>query len=543
MQERNNMAVRKSFKPQAVRCALVPAAGKGTRLLPVTGFIPKELIPIGNKPMVRYVFERIIHAGIQEVVVVISPLKAALKKYLRQEFSKKIKLKFVTQREPVGLADAISLCRPIIGDNPFLLCMPDGFHWGDQDFIKRQVRLFALTGKTTLSICPVTANKAYLYGNCGRIRGSFSAEGHFIIEELGDKRSGTFEVAGENFAYRGTGITVCTEEVFDYIERYRSVHAGGELDDVPVFQMLLKERGLAAEFFRGDYIDAGNQEGLLYAQHFLWKKMRGDRQSVFISPPAEEKQGRFEMIVLGSGTAVPHDLRFAPGYALRIQDRYILFDPSAGTVHRAVRNGMDLRLLTHIFFTHLHPDHTGDLVPVLFALKNPDIDPSIFLEIIGPPGFREFFYQLKHVYGKWIEPPPERARIHDITRYPLDQKGWNIRWEILAHTENSIGYRVTHEKTGKVWAYSGDTDYCEGILRLVQLADVAVLECSFPDQYRATGHLTPSLAGRIAREGNVRHLVLSHFYPVCDGEDIVAQCRNVYAGPLTVAHDYLRMRI
>jgi|GEM_PF-23758 len=537
------MAARKFSESLTLRFALVPAAGKGTRLLPVTGVIPKELIPIGNKPMVQYVFERIIHAGIQEAVVVISPLKTPLKKYLREEFSKRIKLTFITQKEPVGLADAISLCQPVIGDNPFLLCMPDGFHWGDQDFIKRQVLLCKLTGKTTLSIYPVTEDKAYLYGNCGRIRGFSSDEGYFIIEELGDKRCGTFEVNGGNPSYRAAGITVCTGDFFDYIERYRSVHAGGELDDVPVFQMLLKDRGLVAEPFRGDYIDVGNKKGLLYAQHFLWKKTGGESRPVFVSHPSEEKEGSFEMTVLGSGTAVPHPSRFGPGYALRIHDRYILFDPSAGTLHRAVRKGMELKELSHVFFTHLHPDHTGDLVPVLFALKNPELDPSIFLEIIGPPGFREFYYQLKNTYGQWIEAPPERSRIHDITRYPLDQKGWNIRWEKLAHTENSIGYRVCQESTGRVWAYSGDTDYCEGIIRLVQHADVAVLECSFPDQCKSTGHLTPSLAGKIAREGNVRHLVLSHLYPACDGEDIVAQCRNVYEGPLTVAYDYLRMRI
>jgi ribonuclease BN (tRNA processing enzyme) len=191
----------------------------------------------------------------------------------------------------------------------------------------------------------------------------------------------------------------------------------------------------------------------------------------------------------------------------------------------------------------LHPDHTGDLVPILFALKNPDIDPSLFLEIIGPPGFRDFFYQLKHVYGNWIELPPERVNIKDITRYPLQQKAWNLQWETLTHTENSIGYRVTHEGTGKVWAYSGDTDYCEGIVRLVHNADVAVLECSFPDQFKKPGHLTPSLAGQIAQEGNVRHLVLSHFYPKCDGEDIVAQCKREYLGQITIASDYLRVRI
>ena len=536
------MAGRKSSKSNTVRYAVIPAAGKGTRLLPVTEVIPKELIPVGNNPMIQYIFERLIQAGIQEAVVVINPSKQALKKYLRQEFSKKIKLRFVIQKEPVGLADAISLCRPVVGDSPFLLCMPDGFHWGDEGFMKRQVDVFTKTGKTTLSLYQVTAQMAYLYGNCGRMQGSFSEDGHFNVESLGDKQPGSFKISDGKVAYRGVGIAVCTGEFFDYIERYRSIHTKGELDDVQVFQMILKDRGLVAESFRGDYIDVGNQHGLFYAQHFLWEKIQGDRQSVSVFP-AKVKKRCFEMIVMGSGTAVPHALRFAPGYAVRIDDKYILFDPSAGTVHRAVRNGMDLRALSHIFFTHLHPDHTGDLVPALFALRNPDIDPTISLEIVGPPGFREFYYQLQHVYGPWIEPPSERARIKDITRYPLKQKGWNIQWETLAHTENSIGYRITDERTGKVWAYSGDTDYCEGILRLVRNADVAVLECSFPDQFKRSGHLTPSMAGQIAREGNVRHLVLSHFYPQCDGEDIVAQCRQEYSGQLTIASDYLRIRL
>ncbi len=536
------MAGRKSRKSNAVRYAVIPAAGKGTRLLPVTEVIPKELIPVGQRPMIQYIFERLIEAEIPEAVIVINPSKQALKKYLRQEFSKKIKLRFVIQKEPVGLADAISLCRQFVGKNPFILCMPDGFHWGDQDFIRRQLHVFAMTGKTTVSIYQVTAQMAYLYGNCGKMKGSFSEAGYFNLENLGDKQPGSFKISDGNFAYRGIGIAVCSGEFFDYIEKYRSVHTEGEIDDVQVFQMILKERGLVAELFRGDYFDVGNQQGLLYAQHFLWEKTQGERQSVPVFP-AEEKERCFEMIVMGSGTAIPHAMRFAPGYALRIHDKYILFDPSAGTIHRAVRNGMDLRALSHIFFTHLHPDHTGDLVPALFALKNPDIDPSIFLEVIGPPGFKEFFYQLKHVYGTWIEPPPERASIKDITRYHLNQTGWNIQWETLAHTENSIGYRITDERTRKVWAYSGDTDYCEGILRLVRNADVAVLECSFPDQFKRAGHLTPSLAGQIAQEGNVRHLVLSHFYPACDREDLVAQCRRVYTGQLTIASDYLRIRI
>jgi ribonuclease BN (tRNA processing enzyme)/UTP-glucose-1-phosphate uridylyltransferase len=534
--------MRKKDRSQIVRYAIIPAAGKGTRLLPVTNVIPKELIPLGNKSMVQYIFERIIDAGILEALVVISPFKKALKKYLREEFSKKIKLKFIMQNEPTGLADAISLCRPVVGKNPFLLCMPDGFHWGDRDFIQRQLHVYKTTGKTTLSLYEVSVENASLYSNCGRIKGFFSEEEYFTVESLGDKKPGSFEIPDGTIAYRGIGIAVCGDEFFDYIERYRSIHTVGELDDVPVFQMLLKERGLVAELFRGDYFDVGNKYGLLYAQHFLWDKTEGDKKTVSFSP-TEEKGSPFEIIVLGSGTAIPHVGRFGPGYALRIYDGYLLFDPSAGTVSRAVQYGIDLRNISHVFFTHLHPDHTGDLVPILFALKNTDIDSEISLQFVGPYGFKDYYNELKKVYGQWIEVHPQKAQILEISKNHIGDKEWSIQWEKLTHTENSIGYRVTHKGTGKVWAYSGDTDYCEGILSLVHNADVAVLECSFPDQFKEAGHLTPSLAGQIAREGNIRHLVLSHFYPKCDGEDIVAQCRRVYSGQITLARDYLRITI
>lgn len=274
--------------------------------------------------------------------------------------------------------------------------------------------------------------------------------------------------------------------------------------------------------FKGNYFDIGSMGG---------------------KPFSEEKcrsiQTSFEMTVLGSGTAVPHRDRFGPGYALRINDRYLLFDPSAGTLYRAVKYGISLKEISHVFFTHLHPDHTGDLVPILFALKNPDIDPEIHFQIIGPPGFRDFFNRLKEIYGHWID--AEKADILEVSQVVLPSNEWSISWEQVTHIENSIGYRVIHE--GKVWAYSGDTDYCEGVKKLTHDADVAVLECSFPDQLKEKGHLTPSLAGKIARESGVRHLILSHFYPICNGEDIIAQCRKEYSGQITLAIDYLRISI
>jgi ribonuclease BN (tRNA processing enzyme)/UTP-glucose-1-phosphate uridylyltransferase len=519
---------------QLVQFAIIPAAGKGTRLLPATSAVPKELIPLGSKPMIHYAFERLINVGIPKVVVVLNPSKDSVRSYLIQEFSEKIELNFVIQKEPTGLADAISLCCDIVGKRPFILYMPDGFYWGDPDFLSRLLNLFNKTRKTSLGIYSITPEKACLYSNCGRIRGSFNSSGYLEIKSLGDKASGSFEVTDGTFSYRGTGVSICTGEFFDYIERYRLVHKVGELDDVPVFQMILKEKGLVGELFKGEYFDAGNQKGLMYVQHFLWEKAQ---------ERSEGTPAPFEMIVLGSGTAIPHKNRFGPGYALRINNRYLLFDPRAGTLHRAVKYGIGFEKVSHIFFTHLHPDHTGDLIPILFALKRTDIDPKIRIRIIGPPKFLDFYNRLKEIYGHWIDVPPERAEISDIPREGLINQQWSIMWETLFHTENSIGFRVTHKESGKVWVYSGDTDYCEGIVMLVNNADVAVLECSFPDRLKVTGHLTPSLAGRIAKEGNVKHLVLSHFYPQCNEEDVIELCRREFSGKITIATDYLRISI
>lgn len=521
-------------KAQPVQFAVIPAAGKGTRLLPTTLVVPKELIPVGNKPMIHYAIERIINAGISNIVIVVNPHKMSIKKYLRHTFVKKVKLNFVIQKEPTGLADAIALCHPIIERRPFLLYMPDSFHWGDYDFLRRLLDLFYKTGKTSLGVYPVTQSKAYLYSNCGRIKGDLTSDGHLVIESLGDKRPGSFEVTDSTASYRVIGISVCTKEFFDYIERHRSIHKGGELDDVPIFQMILKERGMVGEIFKGEYFDIGNPQGLMNTQHFLWEKINEIEEAI---------KTPFEMIVLGSGTAIPHKDRFGPGYVLRINKQFLLFDPSAGTIYRAVKLGINLADISHIFFTHFHPDHIGDLVPLLFALKNLDIDPMVKIKIVGPPGFINFLNHLKEIYGHWIDAPSEKASILEPPSYGLDNQDWSIQWKPVFHTENSIGYRVTHKKSGKIWAYSGDTDYCEEIIRLVYEVDVAVLECSFPNRFKETGHLTPSLAGKIAEEGKVKHLILSHFYPKCDGEDIVSQCREEYSGKITLATDYLRIQI
>jgi ribonuclease BN (tRNA processing enzyme) len=112
----------------------------------------------------------------------------------------------------------------------------------------------------------------------------------------------------------------------------------------------------------------------------------------------------------------------------------------------------------------------------------------------------------------------------------------------MAHISESVGYRIEF-KDGKSMTASGDTDYCQNIVDLGFEADLLVLECSFPEGKKVDGHLTPSLAGRIALESRCKRLLLTHLYPVCDQFDIVNECRQVYKGEILLGEDLMRIAV
>jgi ribonuclease BN (tRNA processing enzyme) len=108
----------------------------------------------------------------------------------------------------------------------------------------------------------------------------------------------------------------------------------------------------------------------------------------------------------------------------------------------------------------------------------------------------------------------------------------------MAHIESSIGFRIT-AMDGASIAFTGDTDFCENAIVLAKETDLFICESALPDAMKVEGHLTPSLAGRIAAEAKVKRLLLTHFYPECDAVDIEAECRKTYNGSLLLAHDLM----
>lgn len=250
--------------------------------------------------------------------------------------------------------------------------------------------------------------------------------------------------------------------------------------------------------------------------------------------------------ILGSGTCVPSLERSSCAVLMQTGSTKLLFDSGPGTMRRLLEADTTIYDLDYIFYSHFHPDHTAELVPLIFATKYPDGDRRKKpLTIVAGRGFKGFFAGLKAVYGHWIEAAPGKFDNLELANTVRDShrfKEFSVESIPVEHNEESIAYRI-NSSDGSSVVYSGDTDYSENLIDLAAKADLLICESALPDDMRVKGHLTPSLAGEIASRAGVRKLVLTHFYPECDRIDIEQECRKTFPGPLLLAEDLMRIEV
>ena len=252
-----------------------------------------------------------------------------------------------------------------------------------------------------------------------------------------------------------------------------------------------------------------------------------------------------KITILGSGTCVPSLTRSSCALLAQTGDHHLLFDLGPGTMRRLLEVGVSIFDISHVFLSHFHPDHTGELVSFLFANKYPG-EPrrKIPMTLCGGTGFNAFFDQLKSVHKEWID-LSGHLRLLDFSTAGRDSHQFE-RFKVetcpVNHREESIAYKIS-APNGQTMVYSGDTDYSENLIDLAENADLFVCECALPDSLKVAGHLTPSLAGKMASEANVKKLALTHFYPQCDDADIESQCRKTYIGPLVLAKDLMTFEL
>jgi ribonuclease BN (tRNA processing enzyme) len=259
-----------------------------------------------------------------------------------------------------------------------------------------------------------------------------------------------------------------------------------------------------------------------------------------------ENRPGLRVTILGTGTCVPSLRRSSCSVMMQVGTSKLLFDSGPGTMRRLLETDTTIFEISHIFYSHLHPDHSGEFVPFVFATKYPDNRRrTIPLTVGAGRGFVDFYEALKTAYGSWIELAPQQLNIIEFDNLRNDFRqfeNFTVETAPVVHSRQSIAYRITGSGGCSV-VYTGDTDYSETIIDLAKNTDLLICECALPDSLRVKGHLTPSLAGDLATKAGVRQLALTHFYPQCDDEDIAAQCRRSYAGPLILAEDLMQIKV
>lgn len=242
--------------------------------------------------------------------------------------------------------------------------------------------------------------------------------------------------------------------------------------------------------------------------------------------------------LIGTGTGTP-SLRRSPSCILfRLGDKNAVFDSGPGTLKDLLKLGVDYLNIDFIFYTHLHLDHVSDLSAILFAAKIPPEIRKKPLVVYGPRGLRAYYKKIKGLYGETICADSYELSMKEIEGEDICVEGFKVSARPLEHHGGGMGYRLV-APGGKVAVYTGDTDYCEAAVGLSQGADILIAECSFPDEMRMKGHMTPSSAAKLAQKAGVKKLVLVHMYPVCDRYDLLSSCKKVFGGEVVIGEDLM----
>jgi len=237
---------------------------------------------------------------------------------------------------------------------------------------------------------------------------------------------------------------------------------------------------------------------------------------------------------------VPSLERSSPAYLLEAGGRQYLIDCGSGTLHQLMRAGTSCYYLDSIFITHTHPDHIGDLIPIIHALKLPTtFRRKAPLRLFGPPGFTDF-------YDRCVDPVASRPKNYTVevmeAEVQFEHHSLSVTTGATVHSDSfqSIAYRF--EKDGKAFVFSGDCDYDSGIVALANGAEVLVIDCSTTNASKTAGHLSSGECGRIAEEANVKILVLSHLYPVVGTEDTrLSEARALCQADVRLAEDLMQI--
>ena len=261
-----------------VRKAVIPVAGLGTRFLPATKSLPKNMLPVLETPALHLVVEEAVKAGLDHVVFVVSPGQTGIQSYFQpdQELENVLeargatdllarvrgipsvrKTELVVQREPLGFGHAVLTAKRAVGDEPFAMLLPDDLIWDETPTIGRMIELFDEKGGPVLALKEVPDEAVPALGI---VEARSTAGRVHEIARLVEKPP--LEEAPSNLAI--IGRYVLTPQVFESLER-TTPGAGGEIQVTDAIQALIGVQPVSGYRFPGYHVDVGTPLGLLKA--------------------------------------------------------------------------------------------------------------------------------------------------------------------------------------------------------------------------------------------------------------------------------------
>ena len=265
-----------------IRKVVIPVAGWGTRSLPATKNIPKEMLPIYNKPVIQHVLEEAQAAGITDVIFITNRDKSVIEDYfdhnlqlegILERAGKKELLKTirdvaemvnviaVRQKEQKGLGHAIACARRVVGDEPFAVMVGDDVIFSGDPGIRQLMGVAQAKQTSAVGVMEVPLENVHRYGI---VDGEETAPGIYNVKGLVEKPSK--EKAPSRLAI--VGRYILTPEIFDCLDR-TPPGANGEIQLTDAMALLCKEQGMSAVKLQGKRFDAGNWPEFLSANIYV----------------------------------------------------------------------------------------------------------------------------------------------------------------------------------------------------------------------------------------------------------------------------------
>lgn len=258
-----------------VKKAIIPAAGLGTRFLPATKAMPKEMLPIVDKPTIQYIVDEAIESGIEDIIIVTGKHKRAIEDHFDNNFelednlmkkekfellekvnqTSNVDIHYIRQKDPQGLGHAVWCARKFIGNDPFAVLLGDDIVESDNPGLKQLIEQYEQTERSVVGVQQVAHDETHRYGivDPSTIEGRRYKVDHFVEKP----EQGT---APSNLAIMGR--YVLTPEIFKYLDKHE-IGAGGEIQLTDAIQNLNQEQDVYAYDFEGKRYDVGEKFGFI----------------------------------------------------------------------------------------------------------------------------------------------------------------------------------------------------------------------------------------------------------------------------------------